>query len=223
VGDLTTNTAGTDLGQLSASLDTLSSTLDTIAPQLGPTFEGLTRLSRTLNGRDDSLRGLLSAAGDFTGILSQRSQQINTLILNGSALLGVLNDRRQAIVELLANVSVVAQQLSGLVADNEAKLAPTLEHLNSVAALLEKNRDNIGKALPGLAKAAATQGEAVSSGSYYNAFVVNLLSPQITQPLLDAAFKIKPRALFPFPTCGDDGDCHNREESPSYQPYPAPR
>ncbi len=57
---------------------------------------------------------------------------MNTLILNANDLLGVLNERRLAISSLLANTSAVSQQLTGLVADNEKKLAPTLERLNSV-------------------------------------------------------------------------------------------
>ena len=54
------------------------------------------------------------------------------------------------------------------------ELAPTLERLNRVTAMLEKNRDNIGKAPPGLKKFQITQGEAVSNGFYYNAFIPNL-------------------------------------------------
>ena len=42
--------------------------------------------------------------------------------------------------------------------------------------MLEKNRDNIAKALPGLAKYQLTQGETVANGAYYNAFVPNLIS-----------------------------------------------
>ena len=74
------------------------------------------------------------------------------MLLNGNDLLGVLNERRLAISNLLANTSAVAQQLTGLVKDNEAKLAPTLQRLNSVLAMLENQRDNLSKALPGLAK-----------------------------------------------------------------------
>ena len=40
--------------------------------------------------------------------------------------------------------------------------------------MLEKNRDNLAKMLPGLAKYYMTQGEIVSNGAYYNAFVPNL-------------------------------------------------
>ena len=55
----TTDTAGTNTTTLNQSLDTLSATLDQIAPQMGPTFDGLTRLSRTLNSRNENLAELL--------------------------------------------------------------------------------------------------------------------------------------------------------------------
>jgi phospholipid/cholesterol/gamma-HCH transport system substrate-binding protein len=218
VGDLTTNTAGTDTDTINASLDTLSDTLDQIAPQLGSTFDGLTRLSRALNGRNDTLRQLLANAGQVSGVLGQRSQQLNTLILDVNDLVGVLNERREAIVALITSTSAVARQLSGLVADNEKVLSPTLEKLNSVTAMLEKNRDNIAKALPGLAKYQVTQGEAVSNGFYYNAYEPNLAPLQLLQPFLDYAFGFRrgvnagrppdnagPRAEIPFPYNGIPG------------------
>jgi phospholipid/cholesterol/gamma-HCH transport system substrate-binding protein len=218
VSDFTVNTAGTDTRALTQSLDTLSDTIDTMAPQLGPTFDGLTQLSRTLNGRNESLTNLLKSAADVTGILAERSQQVNTLLLDANTLLGVLDQRRYAIVNLLANTSALAQQLSGLVHDNEAELAPTLQQLNSVTAMLEKNRDNIAKALAGLAKYQVTQGESVNNGFYYNAFVGNLLPSQTLQPFLDYAFGFRrgnnagqppdnagPRAEFPWPRNGIPG------------------
>jgi phospholipid/cholesterol/gamma-HCH transport system substrate-binding protein len=148
-------------------------------------------------------------------VLSQRSAQLNTLILDANDLVDVLAQRRNAIVELLANTSAVAQQLSGLVADNEKQLAPTLAKLNSVSAMLEKNRDNIAKALPGLVKYQITLGETVANGFYYNAFVPNMTLPTTMQPFLDYAFGFRrglnngqppdnagPRAEFPFPRNG---------------------
>jgi phospholipid/cholesterol/gamma-HCH transport system substrate-binding protein len=221
VSDLTTNVEATNTDTLNQSLDTLSTTIDQIAPQLGPAFDGLTRLSQTLNSRNESLGELLRHAGDVTGILSQRSQQVNALILNANDLLGVLVRRRDAIIDLLANTSAVAKQLTGLVHDNERELAPTLDKLNSVTAMLEKNRDNIAKTLPRLAKYEATLGEAVSSGTYYQAFVPNLLISELLQPFIDYLWGFRtfdtapgrgpgypspmPRALFPWPSNGIPG------------------
>jgi phospholipid/cholesterol/gamma-HCH transport system substrate-binding protein len=221
VGDLTTNVAATNTESLNQSLDTLSKTIDQIAPQLGPTFDGLTRLSQTLNSRNETLGDLLKNASDVTGILSERSQQVNALILNANDLLAVLVRRRDAIVDLLANTSEVAKQLTGLVRDNKQKLAPTLDRLNSVTAILEKNRDNIAKALPRLAKYQITLGESVSSGFYYQAFVPNLLILQLLQPFIDYLWGFRtfdtapgrgpgfpspmPRALIPWPYNGIPG------------------
>jgi phospholipid/cholesterol/gamma-HCH transport system substrate-binding protein len=218
VSEFTANTAGTDTASLNQSLDTLSETIDRMAPQLGPTFDGLSRLSASLNGRNQSLGDLLKSAADVTGVLSERSQQVNTLILNANNLMGVLDQRRYAIVNLLANTSALSQQLTGLVHDNEQELAPTLEKINSVTEMLENNRDNIAKALAGLAKYEVTQGEAVNNGFYYNAFVGNLLPSETLQPFLDYIFGFRrgtdagqppdnagPRAEFPFPYNGIPG------------------
>jgi phospholipid/cholesterol/gamma-HCH transport system substrate-binding protein len=212
VSELTANTAGTDTDALNQSLDTLAQTLDQIAPQLGPTFDGVSRLSRSLNNRNESLAALLKTAGDVTEIFSERSQQVNSLILNSNDLLAVLNDRRYAITSLLSATSAVSRQLTQLVADNEKELAPTLERLNSVTAMLEKNRDNLAKMLPGAAKYYLTQGEIVSNGAYYNALVPNLVFGQLLQPFMDYAFGFRrgvdagqppdnagPRAELPFP------------------------
>jgi phospholipid/cholesterol/gamma-HCH transport system substrate-binding protein len=212
VSDLTANTAGTNTDSLNQSLDTLAATLDQVSPQLGPTFDGLSRVSQSLNNRNQSLAELLKTAGDVTGIFSERSRQVNALILNASDLLAVLDERRYAITSLLNSTSAVSRALTGVVADNEKKLAPALERLNSVTAMLEKNRDNLAKMLPGLAKYYLTQGEIVSNGAYYNAIIPNISPAQILQPFLDYAFGFRrgvdagqppdnagPRAEIPFP------------------------
>jgi len=215
LSEFTANTRDTDTKALNQSLDTLSATVERLAPQLGPTFDGVSRISKALNERNESLSALLTSAADVTGILSERSQQVNTLILNANELLGVLQDRRYAIVNLLANTSALSQQLSGLVADNEADLAPALEKLNAVTAMLQRNNDNVGKAMAGLAKFQLTQAEAVNGGFYYNAFVANLSPAQTLQPFFDYALGFRrgvdagqppdnagPRAEFPFPYNG---------------------
>ena len=215
VSEFTANTRDTDTKALNQSLDTLSATIDRLAPQLSPTFEGVSRISRALNERNESLSGLLKGAADVTQILSQRSQQVNTLILNANELLGVLEQRRYAIVNLLANTAALSQQLSGIVADNEQELAPALEKLNAVTAMLQRNNDNIGKAMSGLAKFQLTQAEAVNNGFFYNAFVANLSPAQTLQPFLDYIFGCRrgvnagqppdnagPRAEFPLPYNG---------------------
>lgn len=215
IGELTTNTAGTDTESLNRSLDTLSATIDQIAPQLGPTFDGLARISEALNTRNAALGQLFSSGRDVTEVLANQSEQVSALILNANDLVGMLSDRRQTIVELLAYTSAVSREVTGLVQDDEQELAPTLEKLNSVLAMLERQRDNIAVALPRLAKYQITLGETVASGPYYSAYIPNLDLPPVLQPFLDYAFGYRrgvnagqppdntgPRAELPFPRNG---------------------
>ena len=175
----------------------------------------LTGCRSPCNSRDETLRDAARQRRRTSAkYSSERSQQINTLILNANDLIGVLNDRRQAIVELLQHLGVGQAAVRAGRRQRE-KLAPTLEKLNSVTAMLEKNRDNIAKALPGLAKYQITQGETVANGPYYHGLRAQPLPAQFFQPFLDYAFGFRrganagqppdnagPRAELPFPYNG---------------------
>jgi len=132
-----------------------------------------------------ALTDLLARAQNVTKILADRSTQLNTLLLDGNELLGELDRRRAAINQLVVYVDDVARQLSGLVADNEPQMRPTLDRLNSVLALLQRNEQNLNEALDGLGPYAAALGEQVGNGPWFNAYVVNATSTEL-RPLVDA-------------------------------------
>ncbi len=145
----------------------------------------MTALSRSINARDQALSDLLGRAQNVTKILADRGDRINALLVDGNQLLGELEQRRTAIGQLIVYINALSQQLSGLVADNEAQLKPALDKLNSVLDLLQRNRDNLTAALEGLGPFSAALGEQVGSGPYFNAYVVNA-SSETLQPLVDA-------------------------------------
>ncbi|BDT97219.1 MULTISPECIES: MCE family protein [Nocardia] len=174
-----------DLDRVDQTLDALSATFaDTPAP-LRSALDGVTALSRSINARDQALTDLLKRAQSVTKILADRGNQINALLLDGNELLGELDRRRTALGQLIVYVNGLAQQLSGLVADNEAQLKPALDKLNSVLALLQRNKQNLADALDGLGPFAAALGEQVGSGPYFQAYVINAASKTL-QPLVDA-------------------------------------
>ena len=178
-------------------------------------------MSRSLNSRSETLGQLLKNAAAVTKVLAERSQQVNTLILNGNDLLAVLVERRDAISRLLANTAAVAKNLTGLVTDNEAELAPTLDRLNAVTAMLEKNRDNLSRALPGLKKFEITTSESVASGRYYSAYVpeyhpaaVLAAVPRLRVRLPRGTIRTCPRALFPMAPQRHSGGFSMRRTAP---------
>ncbi|AHH15371.1 MCE family protein MceC [Nocardia nova SH22a] len=185
LGDLTKTVQGLDLDQVNKTLDTLSESFaDTPAP-LRSALDGVTALSRSLNKRDAALTELLSHAQNVTKVLSDRANQINALLTDGNDLLGELDARRSALSQLIVYVNQLAQQLTGFVNDNEAQLKPALDKLNSVLQLLQRNKDNLGKALDALGPYAAALGEQVGSGPYFQAYLSNVESIPL-RSLVDA-------------------------------------
>ncbi|MGW0175088.1 MCE family protein [Rhodococcus sp. NPDC003322] len=198
LGDLTTTVEDIDLDQLSASLDEVGKVMADSAPNLRPALDGVARISDSLNRRDETLRALLSDADNVAGILAERGPQVDSLLVDGNALLGELDRRQAALSEVITNVSAVSTQLSGLVHDNEAQMAPVLDKLNTVVGILQKNRDNMSQGIDGLGTYVGTLGDTVASGPFYYSYIQNLLPGQFTQPLLNAGFGLPPAPL-PIP------------------------
>jgi phospholipid/cholesterol/gamma-HCH transport system substrate-binding protein len=185
LGDLTTSVSYLDTQQLNDALNAASDTLADTPPELRAALDGASRLSASINARDESLEDLLKRAESVTGILAERSDQINSLVVDGNQLLGELDRRRNAISELITNVSAVSRQLTGLVQDNEEQMKPTLDQLNATVEILQRNKDNISRGLDGLAPYATALGEAVSSGPFFMAYVANFQLGAVSQTLVD--------------------------------------
>ncbi|GAB2653864.1 MCE family protein [Nocardia goodfellowii] len=179
LSELGATVQGLDMQQVDKTLDALSETFaDTPAP-LRSALDGVTALSRSINTRDEALTQLLTRAQSVTKVLADRGNQINALLLDGNNLLGELDRRRAAIGQLIVNVNGIAQQLTGLVNDNEPQLKNTLDRLNSVLGVLERNKQNLYDAMDNLGPYAAALGEQVGSGPWFNAYAVNLNSPAL--------------------------------------------
>lgn len=188
LGQLTTTARDIDTAQLSTALRTLSETLRDTPPELSAALDGVSRLTATLNSRDDALRDLLTNAEGVTGVLSERSTQLQRLLIDGNSLLAELERRRGDIRNLLVNVNAVAGQLRGVVADNKAQLQPTLDKLNAVLDLLQRNEKNVTDAVAGLKGYASGLGDAVASGPFFTAYVQNLIPGNLIRPYLGGAF-----------------------------------
>ncbi|MCA1004949.1 MCE family protein [Rhodococcus hoagii] len=186
LGDLGTTISDLDTGLVDESLDAISGALEDTPPELRSALDGITRLSRSINERDESLLELLKRAEGVTKVLSDRSDQINALIVDGNDLLGELDRRRDAINELIVNTSAVSRQLSGLVQENQAQMGPTLDKLNQATAVLQRNKQNIADALDGLGPYIGALGETVASGPYFKAYVSNVLPSMWWKTAIDA-------------------------------------
>src|SRR5699024_3249665 len=86
--------------------------------------------------------------------------------------------------ELIVNIDELARQLSGVVQDNEAQIGPALDKLEQVSDLLIRNREDIDLGLRRIVPFSTALSEAVASGPWFNAYVVNLSQGQYQQTIL---------------------------------------
>lgn len=136
-----------DTKQLAKSFETISATFKDSPPDVKSAADGLSALSRTVSQRDAQLATLLKGSKQLTKTLAHKKSSFETLLEDGNLLLGEIQARRDSIHLLLTGTRDLGTQLTGLVADNNKQLGPTLESLGRVTAVLVKNRKSLDKVL----------------------------------------------------------------------------
>ncbi|EFV90271.1 MAG: MCE family protein [Dietzia sp.] len=184
LGDLSDTVEAMDTDKVDEALTVLAETMEGSSPEVRGAIDGITRLSRSLNERDEAVRELLDKAAGTTDVLGRRSDQINQLMVDGNTLFVQLDLRRRALSELIVNIDELSRQLSGVVQDNEAQLGPALDKLEQVTDLLIRNKDDIDLGLRRIIPFSTALSEAVASGPWFNAYVSNLSIGQYQQTIL---------------------------------------
>ncbi|GAB3184714.1 phospholipid/cholesterol/gamma-HCH transport system substrate-binding protein [Micromonospora palomenae] len=168
-----------DTDQLAAAFTTLSQTFAETPGSVNASLVGLSRLSRTVADRDAELRALLARARDVTAVLATRDEEFRKLVADGEALLGEVSKRRDAIHKLLVGTDDLATQLSGLVTDNRARLAPALRKLREVVAILQRNRDDLERTIQRMGPFVTAFANVVGNGRWFDSYVSGLLQPYV--------------------------------------------
>ncbi|MEU5948459.1 MCE family protein [Micromonospora sp. NPDC047465] len=166
-----------DTDQLAAAFATLSETFADTPASVSSSLVGLSRLSRTVAERDAELRSLLTRARQVTGVLAARDEEFRKLVTDGGALLAEVKRRRDAIHKLLVGTDQLATQLSGLVADNRAKLNPALNQLRKAVAILQRNRDDLELTIERMGPFVTAFANVVGNGRWFDSYVHGLVQP----------------------------------------------
>ena len=200
LGDLSATVAKLNTDQLSTALSVVAGEFSGTPPEVKAAAEGVARFSQTLAERDKELRNLLSNANKVTDVLAKRSDEIVKLVGDTNTLLVALKDQSRFLDKILVDNTNIDRALEPIVDDNHATLRPALEKLNGVVALLNNRKGRIQEAIKGLNSFALALGEAVASGPFFKAYLVNLVPGQFIQPFIDSAFSdlgIDPATLLP--------------------------
>jgi phospholipid/cholesterol/gamma-HCH transport system substrate-binding protein len=120
---------------------------------------------------------LLSHAHAVSGVLAQRDDEFRKLVADGDQLLAEVIRRRDAIHQLLVTTTALANQLSGLVTDNRARLAPALRELREALSVLQRNKDNLSDTIETMAPFLDAFTNVLGNGHWFDSYVDGLVQP----------------------------------------------
>ncbi|MEU6608578.1 MCE family protein [Streptomyces shenzhenensis] len=186
--DLSGTVDAIDTEQLAKSFETISETFQDSPPHVRKAATGLSALSRSVSKRDTELSELLKGSARFSKTLKDKKSSFETLIEDGGSLLGELQDRRTAIRALLKGSRALSTELSGLVADNDRQLGPTLEALGRVTTILEKNRTQLDRTLALVGPYYRLVGNTLGNGRWFDSYLCGVVprdylpDPSLAEP-----------------------------------------
>ncbi|WP_199441732.1 MCE family protein [Umezawaea beigongshangensis] len=168
-----------DTEQLAQSFEVLSDTFADTPQDVRGALDGLSALSRTISSRDEQFATLLAGTREISTTLADRNEQFEKLLSDGNLLLGEVRERRDAISALLTGTRALSAQLSGLVADNGEQLRPALEQLERVTAILQRNQDDLARAIELTAPFYRVFANTLGNGRWFDVYICGLLPPSV--------------------------------------------
>jgi phospholipid/cholesterol/gamma-HCH transport system substrate-binding protein len=164
-----------DTDRLGQSLQAIATTFHNTPPNVRQAVQGLSALSKTISSRDARLARLLAGTRKITGTLAAENASFDALLKDGNLLLGELQHRRNAIHSLLTGTQRLSQELSGLVADNERQLGPSLQALDQVTATLRRNQSSLDRALSIAGPYYRLVGNTVGNGRWIDSYLCGIV------------------------------------------------
>ena len=174
---LASTVGGIDSVQLAKSFTTLADDFRNSPADVKASLTGLSRLSTTIASRDAKLRTLLDRAQGVTSVLAARDQDLVGFLNDSNLILAEVSARREAIHRLLVTTTGLSTQLTSLVRENRASLAPALASLRGVSEVLLKNQANLDQSLNELAPFLRVFANNLGNGRWFDTYVYNLTNP----------------------------------------------
>jgi phospholipid/cholesterol/gamma-HCH transport system substrate-binding protein len=162
-----------DTDQLAESMTTLADLTRNTPEEFQAALDGVTRLSANVAAKDEELNTLLGNLEKVAGVLDERDQDIIALMRDADTLFRALVARREAVHNLLVSTSRLSRELTSLVRQSRADLAPALDHLENVVAVLNKNEDNLDNSLRLMAPFYRVFANTLGTGPWFDTYIQN--------------------------------------------------
>ena len=169
-----------DTDQLAAALTTLADLTRNTPEEFRSALDGVSRLSSDVAAKNTQINTLLGHLRNVADVLHARDQDIVGLMHDSDVLFRALVKRRQSVHRLLVSTSTLSTELTKLVRQSRADLAPALTHLQSVVDVLNKNEDNIDNSLRLMAPFYRVFANTLGDGPWFDTYIQNMPpAPQV--------------------------------------------
>lgn len=156
--------------KIAESLSVVGDTLKAAGPNLGPAFQGVSRISEVITKRDAQITELLDASESISSQLSDSTGDLTQLMRESNLVIKELLKRREAIRDLLSDVSSITATINGILDDNADKLGPMLKDLDAVTSVLNARDEELSTAMHNLAVASRYFANATGDGPFINLY-----------------------------------------------------
>ena len=163
-----------DTDQLAKSLRTIADLTRNTPEEFQKALSGVSALSRNVAKRDDQLNTLLQNLKKVSGVLDDRDQDIIGLMKDADVLFRAVVARREAVHNLLVSTASLGKELTALVKQSRADLAPALTHTEHVLNVLNKNQKNLDLSLRLMAPFYRVFANTLGNGPWFDNYVQNL-------------------------------------------------
>lgn len=163
-----------DTDQLAQSLRTLADLTRNTPEEFKAALSGVSALSRNIAARDDELNTLIKNLHTVAGVLDERDDDIIALMKDADVLFRAVVARREAIHNLLVSTATLGKELTELVKQSRADLAPALQHTENVLNVLVKNQDNLDQSIRLMAPFYRVFANTLGNGPWFDNYIANL-------------------------------------------------
>ncbi len=102
------------------------------------------------------------------------NRRVPSRLARGGSVLGNIV-AAAVVLALLVNTATLAEQLTALVRENRAQIAPTLKNLGNVLATLQANQDNLDRSIEALAPFVRVFANTTGNGRWFDTYIQNLV------------------------------------------------
>lgn len=168
----------TNIPTLQRSLRTLASTLNGIAPKdAKAALRGLASVSSTLASKQQQVSQVLEAADSIIHTLNENSGALVGLLVQGDEFLKLVQQRHAVVNQLLHDTALLGEQLRVLMERNGAHLGTLFSSLDTVTALLTREKQQLQNAVAYLGQFGVNIANATGAGPW-----LDLLTPSAVIP-----------------------------------------